>query len=213
MFCARDLFTATQAGRLRGKSGRCPRSTINRSRAREDALRTQSGLVTGCWPALDHKSKPSAGSCIAPAILDWLRVAGSRSTINRSRAREDTLRTQSGLVTGCWPALDHKSKPSAGRCLADAIWLGTSLLVHASRKQGGHEKQICGRAAGCMGSLTVLITLLILERGSFSYRTTRPDRPFRAHFNLWCARHGWPLIHLVSRQDGQFSRPPYFRRP
>ena len=33
---------------------------------------------------------------------------------------------------------------------------------------------------------------------------------FRAHFNLWWARHGWPRIHLVSRQDGQFSRPPYF---
>ena len=35
----RGGFTATQAGRLRGKSGRCPRLTINRSRAREDALR------------------------------------------------------------------------------------------------------------------------------------------------------------------------------
>ena len=113
---------------------------------------------------------------------------------------------------GALPALDHKSKPSAGRCLADAIWLGTSLLVHVRRKQGGHEKQICGRAAGCMGSLTALITLLIFERGSFSYRTTRPDRPFRAHFNLWWARHGWPLIHLAARLDGRFSRPPYFRR-
>ena len=30
------------------------------------------------------------------------------------------------------------------------------------------------------------------------------------HFNLWWARHGWPLIHLVSRRDGHFSRPPYF---
>ena len=145
--------------------------------------------------------------------LDWLRAAGSRSTINRSRAREDALRTQSGLVTGCWPTLDHKSKPSAGRCLTDAIWFGTSLLVHARRKQGGHEKQICGRAAGCMSSLTALIKLLIFERGSFLYRTPRPDRPSRAHFNLWWARHGWLLIHLVSRQDGQFSRPPYFRRP
>ena len=33
---------------------------------------------------------------------------------------------------------------------------------------------------------------------------------FRAHSNLWWARLGWPLIHLVSRPDGQFSRPPYF---
>ena len=37
-----------------------------------------------------------------------------------------------------------------------------------------------------------------------------PKSTFRAHFNLWWARHGWSLIHLVSRQDGQFSRPPYF---
>ena len=167
----------------------------------------------GALPALNHKPELNAGSCIAPAILDWLRAAGPRSTINRSRAREAALRTQSGLVTGCWLALDHKSKPSAGRCLEDAIWFGTSLLVHASRKQGGHEKQICGRASGYMSSLTALITLLIFERGSFLYRTTRPDRVFRAHFNLWWAWHGWPLIHLVSRQDGQFSRPPYFRRP
>ena len=114
---------------------------------------------------------------------------------------------------GALPALNHKPELNAGSCLADAIWFGTSLLVHARRKQGGHEKQICGRAAGCMGSLTAFITLLIFERGSFLYRTPRPDCPFRAHFNLWWARHGWPLIHLVSRQDGQFSRPPYFRRP
>ncbi|MCI5551870.1 MAG: hypothetical protein MR418_11640, partial [Clostridiales bacterium] len=33
---------------------------------------------------------------------------------------------------------------------------------------------------------------------------------FRAHFNLWWARHGWLLIHLVARLDSLFSRPPYF---
>ena len=32
---ARGGFTATQAGRLRGKSGRCPRLTIYRSQVRE----------------------------------------------------------------------------------------------------------------------------------------------------------------------------------
>ena len=48
------------------------------------------------------------------------------------------------------------------------------------------------------------------ERGTYSYRTLRTDCIFRAHFNLWWARHGWPLIHLVSRPNGQFSRPPYF---
>ena len=56
----------------------------------------------------------------------------------------------------------------------------------------------------------VHIALLLSERGICSYRTSRPDCYFRAHFNLWWARHGWPLIHLVSRLDGMFSRPPYF---
>ena len=54
------------------------------------------------------------------------------------------------------------------------------------------------------------IALLLSERGRCEYRTARPDCPFRAHFNLWWARHGWPLIHLVSRRYSQFSRPPYF---
>ena len=51
---------------------------------------------------------------------------------------------------------------------------------------------------------------LLSERGGSSYRTPRTDCIFRANFNLWWARHGWPLIHLVSRPNGQFSRPPYF---
>ena len=57
---------------------------------------------------------------------------------------------------------------------------------------------------------TVIIVLLLSERGRFLYRTPRTDCIFRAHFNLWWARHGWLLIHPVSRPDGQFSRPPYF---
>ena len=44
-----------------------------------------------------------------------------------------------------------------------------------------------------------------------AYTEARGQRPnFRAHFNLWWARHGWLLIHLAARPDGQFSRPPYF---
>ena len=44
-----------------------------------------------------------------------------------------------------------------------------------------------------------------------AYTEARGQRPnFRAHFNLWWARHGWLLIHLVSRRYSQFSRPPYF---
>ena len=57
---------------------------------------------------------------------------------------------------------------------------------------------------------TARIVLLLSERGRCEYRTSRTDYCFRAHFNLWWARHGWPLIHLVSRPNGQFSRPPYF---
>ena len=44
-----------------------------------------------------------------------------------------------------------------------------------------------------------------------AYTEARGQRPnFRAHFNLWWARHGWLRIHPVARPDGQFSRPPYF---
>ena len=48
------------------------------------------------------------------------------------------------------------------------------------------------------------------ERGTYSYRTPRTDCIFRAHSNLWWARHGWLRIHLVARRDSLFSRPPYF---
>ena len=58
--------------------------------------------------------------------------------------------------------------------------------------------------------LLAIIFLLLSERERCSYRTSRPACFFRAHFNLWWARHGWPLIHLVARPDGRFSRPPYF---
>ena len=44
-----------------------------------------------------------------------------------------------------------------------------------------------------------------------AHTEARGQRPnFRAHFNLWWARHGWYRIHLVSRLDSLFSRPPYF---
>ena len=36
-----------------------------------------------------------------------------------------------------------------------------------------------------------------------------PPTAFRAHFNLWWARLGWPLIHPVARAQSRFSRPPY----
>ena len=61
-----------------------------------------------------------------------------------------------------------------------------------------------------IGVICAIAAMLISERVRCSYRTPRTDCPFRAHSNLWWARHGWPLIHPVSRLDGQFSRPPYF---
>ena len=66
------------------------------------------------------------------------------------------------------------------------------------------------RSIGGQRSFTAIIILLLSERGRCSYRTLMTDCIFRAHFNLWWARHGWPLIQPVSRLDSQFSRPPYF---
>ena len=66
------------------------------------------------------------------------------------------------------------------------------------------------RSIGGQRSCTAIIVLLLSERGKREYRSTSTDCNFRAHSGLWWARHGWPLIHLVSRLDSQFSRPPYF---
>ena len=59
-------------------------------------------------------------------------------------------------------------------------------------------------------SFAAIIAMPLSEREKCLYRTLMPDCTFRAHFNLWWTRHGWPLIHLVSRPDDYFSRPPYF---
>ena len=69
----------------------------------------------------------------------------------------------------------------------------------------GRRRDVSGQR-----SFAAIVVILLSERGTCLYRTTRTDYIFRAHFNLWWARHGWPLIHLVSRRDGRFSRPPYF---
>ena len=70
---------------------------------------------------------------------------------------------------------------------------------------------ISGETLGLVTArLCSFITLLLSERERCLCRTLMTDCCFRAHFNLWWARHGWPLIHLVSRRDSLFSRPPYF---
>ena len=63
----------------------------------------------------------------------------------------------------------------------------------------------------CLDHAQTALNLCRFLRVRDAYTEARGQRPnFRAHSNLWWARLGWPLIHLVSRRDGQFSRPPYF---
>ena len=84
--------------------------------------------------------------------------------------------------------------------------------VVANPCQTGLTLRSLGRRRDVSGqrSFAAIVVILLSERGRCEYRTARTDYYFRAHFNLWWARHGWPLIHLVSRLDGLFSRPPYF---
>ncbi len=77
------------------------------------------------------------------------------------------------------------------------------IAVSPRRSQKAHPK-------GELARLCALIALPLSGRGACSYRTPRTACPFRAHFNIWWARHGWPLIHLVPRPASLFSRPPYF---
>ena len=63
----------------------------------------------------------------------------------------------------------------------------------------------------CLDHAQTALNLCRFLRVRDAHTEARGQRPnFRAHFNLWWARLGWPLIQLVSRQNGQFSRPPYF---
>ena len=77
------------------------------------------------------------------------------------------------------------------------------IAVSPRRSQKAHPK-------GELARLCALIALPLSGRGACSYRTPRTACPFRAHFNIWWARHGWPLIHPVARPQSLFSRPPYF---
>ena len=98
--------------------------------------------------------------------------------------------------------------------LDTARWLGFVMvkgLLPTPVKQGLTLRSLgWRRSVGGQRKFAATIALLLSERGTCSYRTTRNDCIFRAHFNLWWARHGWPLIHPAARRDGQFSRPPYF---
>ena len=84
-------------------------------------------------------------------------------------------------------------------------WLLPTLSNRVDLAEFGGRRDVSGQR-----SFDAIVVILLSERGRCEYRTARTDYYFRAHFNLWWARHGWPLIHLVSRRDGRFSRPPYF---
>ena len=63
----------------------------------------------------------------------------------------------------------------------------------------------------CLDHAQTALNLCRFLRVRDAHTEARGQRPnFRAHSNLWWARHGWYRIHLVSRRDGQFSRLPYF---
>ena len=88
----------------------------------------------------------------------------------------------------------------------DCVRLCRPLLVGSFTVLGryGCLAPLLRPCANCIESLS------LSESERCSYRSMTIDCTFRAHFNLWWARHGWLLIHPVSRLDGQFSRPPYF---
>ena len=117
----------------------------------------------------------------------------------------------------CSPA----SAPSQGQAAAPCLrhpWHGAlaglcdGQGVVANPCQTGLTLRSLGERRDVDGqrSFAAIVVILLSERGRCSYRTARTDYYFRAHFNLWWARHGWPLIHPVSRQNSMFSRPPYF---
>ena len=92
-------------------------------------------------------------------------------------------------------------------------WLCSGMvkgLLPTPVEQGLTLRSLGGRRdAGGQRSFAAIVVILLSERERREYRTARTDYYFRAHFNLWWARHEWPLIHLVSRLEGLFSRPPY----
>ncbi len=68
-----------------------------------------------------------------------------------------------------------------------------------------------GALLSCLDHAQTALNLCRFLRVRDAHTEARGQRPnFRAHSNLWWARHGWYRIHLVSRRDGLFSRPPYF---
>ena len=96
-------------------------------------------------PALNHISKLSAGRGRSDAILVWLRAAGPHSTIYRSRAREVTIRTQSGYIRSASLAAPAINRSGCGSCAAYIALLYERPPY--SESSASLRATVCGTAA------------------------------------------------------------------
>ena len=102
---------------------------------------------------------------------------------------------------------------NAGHCVPGGGYGGGLLSLVLSISGGAVSRYLVDMVAllPCLDHAQTALNLCRFLCVGVAHTEARGQRPnFRAHFNLWWALHGWPLIHLVSRPDGQFSRPPYF---
>ena len=102
---------------------------------------------------------------------------------------------------------------NAGHCVPGAVTAGGCVRLSYPFLGGAVSRYLVDMVAllPCLDHAQTALNLCRFLRVRDAHTEARGQRPnFRAHFNLWWARHGWPLIHLVSRLNGQFSRPPYF---
>ena len=159
------------------------------------------------------------------ALNTWLAEDGNHSTAHAiplsSQARRlglDATRRCLWLSKVAQPARRVKDKRlrRAFGILDTARWLCSGMvkgLLPTPVEQGLTLRSLgWRRSVGGQRNFAALIVLRLSERGRCEHRTPMTDCPFRAHFNLWWARHGWPLIQPVARPQSLFSRPPYFWR-
>ena len=102
---------------------------------------------------------------------------------------------------------------NAGHCVPRGGYGGGLLSIELSISGGQfYDAAIdMGALLPCLDHAQTALNLCRFLSVEHAYTVARGHRPnFRANSNLWWARHGWPLIQLVSRQNSMFSRPPYF---